>query len=180
MPQKKNPDVPELVRGKSGRVFGHLMGLLTMIKGLPLAYNKDFQEDKEALFDGVATVLDCLEAMAILLEEGLEFRPQRLEAAVGSDFANATDVADYLVAHGVPFREAYQLVGGLVKTCLAEGILLRQLPLQRWQELHPAFGPDIFAAIEPRQVVAARRSEGGTGFEQVRIRLQHHKARLGS
>ncbi|MFM7648364.1 MAG: argininosuccinate lyase, partial [Cyanobium sp.] len=125
MPQKKNPDVPELVRGKSGRVFGHLMGLLTMIKGLPLAYNKDFQEDKEALFDGVRTLRDCLEAMAILFEEGLQFRPERLEAAVASDFANATDVADYLVARGVPFREAYQLVGGLVKSCLAEGVLLR-------------------------------------------------------
>jgi argininosuccinate lyase len=180
MPQKKNPDVPELVRGKSGRVFGHLMGLLTMIKGLPLAYNKDFQEDKEALFDGVKTVLDCLEAMAILFEEGLEFRPQRLEAAVGSDFSNATDVADYLVARGVPFREAYQLVGGLVKMCLAEGLLLRQLPLERWQQLHPGFEADIFAAIEPRQVVAARRSEGGTGFEQVRVRLQQHRVRLGT
>jgi argininosuccinate lyase len=179
MPQKKNPDVPELVRGKSGRVFGHLMGLLTLIKGLPLAYNKDFQEDKEALFDGVKTVLDCLEAMAILFEEGLEFRPQRLEAAVGSDFSNATDVADYLVARGVPFREAYQLVGGLVKTCLAEGLLLRQLPLERWQQLHPAFGADIFAAIEPRQVVTARRSEGGTGFEQVRAQLQRQRAHLG-
>jgi len=179
MPQKKNPDVPELVRGKSGRVFGHLMGLLTLIKGLPLAYNKDFQEDKEALFDGVKTVLDCLEAMAILFEEGLEFRPQRLEAAVGCDFSNATDVADYLVARGVPFREAYQLVGGLVKTCLAEGLLLRQLPLERWQQLHPAFGADIFAAIEPRQVVAARRSEGGTGFEQVRAQLQRQRAHLG-
>jgi argininosuccinate lyase len=172
--------VPELVRGKSGRVFGHLMGLLTMIKGLPLAYNKDFQEDKEALFDGVKTVLDCLEAMAILFEEGLEFRPQRLEAAVGADFSNATDVADYLVARGVPFREAYQLVGGLVKMCLSEGLLLRQLPLERWQQLHPGFEADIFAAIEPRQVVAARRSEGGTGFEQVRLRLQQHRGRLGS
>ncbi|MEY3463413.1 MAG: hypothetical protein RLZZ468_1191 [Cyanobacteriota bacterium] len=180
MPQKKNPDVPELVRGKSGRVFGHLQGLLVMIKGLPLAYNKDFQEDKEALFDGVRTVLDCLEAMAILFEEGLEFRPRRLEAAVGSDFANATDVADYLVARGVPFREAYQLVGGLVKTCLSEGILLRQLPLERWQQLHPAFEVDIFAAIEPRQVVAARRSEGGTGFEQVGLQLRLHRSRLGS
>ncbi|MEB3244353.1 MAG: argininosuccinate lyase, partial [Cyanobacteriota bacterium] len=115
MPQKKNPDVPELVRGKCGRVFGHLQGLLVMIKGLPLAYNKDFQEDKEALFDAVATTQACLEAMAILFEEGLQFRPERLEAAVGSDFSNATDVADYLVAKGVPFREAYQLVGGLVK-----------------------------------------------------------------
>lgn len=180
MPQKKNPDVPELVRGKSGRVFGHLIGLLTMIKGLPLAYNKDFQEDKEALFDGVSTVLDCLEAMAILFEEGLEFRPQRLEEAVGSDFSNATDVADYLVAKGVPFREAYQLVGGLVKTCLAEGLLLCQLPLERWQQLHPAFEADIFAAIEPRQVVMARRSEGGTGFDQVRTQLQLQRVRLGS
>jgi argininosuccinate lyase len=178
MPQKKNPDVPELVRGKSGRVFGHLMGLLTMIKGLPLAYNKDFQEDKEALFDGVRTLRDCLEAMAILFEEGLQFRPERLEAAVASDFANATDVADYLVARGVPFREAYQLVGGLVKSCLAEGVLLRQLPLERWQQLHPAFEADIFAAIEPRQVVAARRSEGGTGFAGVRAQLQVQRSRL--
>ena len=180
MPQKKNPDVPELVRGKSGRVFGHLMGLLTMIKGLPLAYNKDFQEDKEALFDGVRTLRDCLEAMAILFEEGLQFRPERLEAAVASDFANATDVADYLVARGVPFREAYQLVGGLVKSCLAEGVLLSQLPLERWQQLHPAFEADIFAAIEPRQVVAARRSEGGTGFAGVRAQLQVQRSRLSS
>ena len=178
MPQKKNPDVPELVRGKSGRVFGHLMGLLTMIKGLPLAYNKDFQEDKEALFDAVRTCLDCLEAMAILFEEGLEFRPQRLEAAVAADFSHATDVADYLVAKGVPFREAYQLVGGLVKRCLAEGILLRDLPLERWQQLHPAFEADIDAAITPQQVVAARRSEGGTGFEQVQQQLQRIRIRV--
>jgi argininosuccinate lyase len=180
MPQKKNPDVPELVRGKSGRVFGHLMGLLTVIKGLPLAYNKDFQEDKEALFDGVKTVLDCLEAMAILFEEGLEFRPQRLEAAVGSDFSNATDVADYLVAKGVPFRDAYQLVGGLVKGCLAEGVLLRDLPLERWQQLHPAFDAEIYQAIAPRQVVAARRSEGGTGFAGVQAQLQAQRSRLSS
>ena len=178
MPQKKNPDVPELVRGKCGRVFGHLQGLLVMIKGLPLAYNKDFQEDKEALFDTVATTLACLEAMAILLEEGLQFQPQRLEQAVGSDFSNATDVADYLVAKGVPFREAYQLVGGLVKTCLQEGILLRELPLERWQALHPSFEGDIYGAIAPRQVVAARRSEGGTAFEQVRLQLQRAQDRL--
>ena len=180
MPQKKNPDVPELVRGKSGRVFGHLMGLLTMIKGLPLAYNKDFQEDKEALFDGVKTVLDCLEAMAILFEEGLTFRPERLEQAVAADFSNATDVADYLVGKGVPFREAYQLVGGLVKGCLQEGVLLRDLPLERWQQLHPAFEADIHEAIHPRQVVAARRSEGGTGFEQVQLQLQRARTRLGA
>jgi argininosuccinate lyase len=180
MPQKKNPDVPELVRGKSGRVFGHLMGLLTMIKGLPLAYNKDFQEDKEALFDGVRTLRDCLEATAILFEEGLEFRPERLEAAVASDFSNATDVADYLVARGVPFREAYQLVGGLVKNCLAEGVLLRDLPLERWRQLHPAFEADIHAAIDPRQVVAARRSEGGTGFDGVQAQLRLQRSRLSS
>ncbi|MEY4353229.1 MAG: hypothetical protein RLZZ609_1470 [Cyanobacteriota bacterium] len=171
MPQKKNPDVPELVRGKTGRVFGHLMGLLTMMKGLPLAYNKDFQEDKEALFDGVRTCLDCLEAMTILFEEGLEFRPQRLEAAVHSDFANATDVADYLVAKGVPFREAYQLVGGLVKQCVDQGRLLAELSLEEWQRLHPAFQVDIYDAIAPRQVVAARRSEGGTSFVEVRRQL---------
>jgi argininosuccinate lyase len=178
MPQKKNPDVPELVRGKCGRVFGHLQGLLVMIKGLPLAYNKDFQEDKEALFDVVRTSLACLEAMAILFEEGLTFRPERLEAAVAADFSNATDVADYLVAKGVPFREAYQLVGGLVKRCLQEGVLLRDLPLERWQQLHPAFEADIHAAIAPRQVVAARRSEGGTAFEQVRQQLQRARQRL--
>jgi argininosuccinate lyase len=178
MPQKKNPDVPELVRGKSGRVFGHLMGLLTMIKGLPLAYNKDFQEDKEALFDGVSTTLASLEAMAILMEEGLEFRPARLEAAVGADFSNATDVADYLAVRGVPFRQAYQLVGALVKTCLAEGILLRDLPLERWQALHPAFEADIEATLEPRRVVAARRSEGGTGFALVRAQLDLWRLRL--
>ncbi|MEB3321769.1 MAG: argininosuccinate lyase [Synechococcaceae cyanobacterium] len=180
MPQKKNPDVPELVRGKTGRMFGHLMGLLTMIKGLPLAYNKDFQEDKEALFDGVRTCLDCLEAMAILFEEGLEFRPDRLERAVTEDYSNATDVADYLVARGVPFREAYQLVGALVRSCLKEGILLRDLPVERWRSLHAAFAPDIVEAIEPRRVVAARRSEGGTGFEQVQAQLGRARERLAS
>ena len=179
MPQKKNPDVPELVRGKTGRVFGHLQGLLTMIKGLPLAYNKDFQEDKEALFDVVRTTQDCLEAMAILMEEGIRFRPERLEQAVTSDFSNATDVADYLVARDVPFREAYQLVGRLVKLCLEEGILLRELPLDRWQQLHPGFADDIYEAIAPRQVVAARLSEGGTGFAQVEKQLQRWRQELG-
>ena len=179
MPQKKNPDVPELVRGKTGRVFGHLQGLLTMIKGLPLAYNKDFQEDKEALADVVRTTQDCLEAMAILMEEGIRFRPERLEQAVTSDFSNATDVADYLVARDVPFREAYQLVGRLVKLCLEEGILLRELPLDRWQQLHPGFAEDIYEAIAPRQVVAARLSEGGTGFAQVEKQLQRWRQELG-
>ena len=147
MPQKKNPDVPELVRGKCGRVFGHLQGLLTMIKGLPLAYNKDFQEDKEALFDVVTTSSTCLEAMTILIEEGLSFRVDRLESAVGSDFSNATDVADYLVARQVPFREAYQIVGSVVKQCLNEGMLLRDLSLERWRQFHPAINEDLFLSL---------------------------------
>jgi len=178
MPQKKNPDVPELVRGKCGRVFGHLQGLLTMIKGLPLAYNKDFQEDKEALFDAFRTTRDCVEATAILFEEGLEFRVERLNQAVEQDFSNATDVADYLVARGVPFREAYQLVGAVVRRCLDQNCLLRDLSLEAWQELHPAFGADLHDALAPRAVVAARRSEGGTGFEQVQEQLRRWEERL--
>jgi argininosuccinate lyase len=177
MPQKKNPDVPELVRGKTGRVFGHLQGLLVLMKGLPLAYNKDLQEDKEALFDVVNTTKICLEATTILLREGMEFRPQRLNAAVNSDFSNATDVADYLAAKGVPFREAYNIVGQVVKTCLAQGKLLKDLSLSDWQALHPLFGEDIYAAITPERVVAARNSYGGTGFEQVRQAWQRAEER---
>ena len=171
MPQKKNPDVPELIRGKSGRVFGHLQGLLTMIKGLPMAYNKDFQEDKEALFDTVITVRDSLEAMSILMEEGLEFCPEKLASAVLSDFSNATDVADYLVAKGIPFREAYQKVGQLVKESLEKGILLRDLSLEQWREIDSAFDEDIFAKLAPEKVVASRISEGGTGFDRVQEQL---------
>ena len=178
MPQKKNPDVPELVRGKTGRVFGHLQGLLVLMKGLPLAYNKDLQEDKEALFDAVKTVQGSLEAMTILFKEGLEFRSQRLEEAVGEDFSNATDVADYLATKGVPFREAYNLVGKVVKTSLAAGKLLKDLTLEEWQQLHPAFEEDIYQAIAPQQVVAARNSYGGTGFEQVKKALGEAKALL--
>ena len=171
MPQKKNPDIPELVRGKTGRVFGHLSALLTLMKGLPLAYNKDLQEDKEALFDTVKTVQSCLTAMTILLQEGLVFKPQRLAAAVADDFSNATDVADYLAAKGVPFREAYNLVGKVVKTSLAANKLLKDLTLDEWKGLHPAFDADIYDAIAPRQVVSARNSYGGTGFDQVRQAL---------
>ena len=178
MPQKKNPDVPELVRGKTGRVFGHLQALLVLMKGLPLAYNKDLQEDKEALFDAVKTVQSCLEAMTILMQEGLEFRPTRLNEAVAEDFSNATDVADYLAAKGVPFREAYNLVGKVVKTSLSAGKLLKDLTLPEWQAIHPAFESDIYAAIEPRQVVSARNSYGGTGFEQVKQAIAMAKARL--
>jgi argininosuccinate lyase len=180
MPQKKNPDVPELVRGKTGRVFGHLQALLVLMKGLPLAYNKDLQDDKEALFDSVKTVKACVEAMTILMREGLSFRTARLNTAVTEDFSNATDVADYLAAKGVPFREAYNLVGKVVKTSLAAGKLLKDLTLEEWQALHPAFADDIYQAIAPRQVVAARNSYGGTGFDQVRQALVRARSRLSS
>lgn len=178
MPQKKNPDVPELVRGKSGRVFGHLQAMLVLMKGLPLAYNKDLQEDKESLFDAVKTVSVCLEATTILFREGLEFRVERLTEAVSEDFSNATDVADYLAAKGVPFRIAYNLVGKVVKTCVAADKLLKDLTLNEWQALHPAFEEDIYAAIAPAQVVAARNSYGGTGFEQVQRALNLAQQRL--
>ncbi|GAB4180216.1 MAG: argininosuccinate lyase [Coleofasciculaceae cyanobacterium] len=178
MPQKKNPDVPELVRGKTGRVFGHLQALLVLMKGLPLAYNKDLQDDKEALFDSVKTVKACLEAMTILMREGLEFKSERLTEAVEEDFSNATDVADYLASKGVPFREAYNLVGKVVRTCLSSGKLLKDLSLEEWKELHPAFEEDIYRAIAPSQVVAARNSYGGTGFERVRQSLQEARSRI--
>lgn len=179
MPQKKNPDVPELVRGKTGRVFGHLQGLLVMMKGLPLAYNKDLQEDKEALFDTVQTVRGCLEAMTILLAEGVTFRVPRLRQAVNEDFSNATDVADYLASKGVPFREAYNLVGQVVRTSLAANKLLRDLTMDEWQSLHPAFEADIYEAITPQRVVSARNSYGGTGFDQVRQAIQRAQQTLG-
>jgi argininosuccinate lyase len=178
MPQKKNPDVPELVRGKTGRVFGHLQAMLVIMKGLPLAYNKDLQEDKEGIFDSVNTVKACLEAMTILLQEGLEFRYQRLATAVTEDFSNATDVADYLAARGVPFREAYNIVGKVVKTSIAGGKLLKDLQIEEWQQIHPAFAADIYEAITPRQVVAARNSYGGTGFEQVRQALVNARIQI--
>ncbi|WP_414620901.1 argininosuccinate lyase [Calothrix sp. CCY 0018] len=178
MPQKKNPDVPELVRGKTGRVFGHLQAMLVMMKGLPLAYNKDLQEDKEGLFDAVNTVKACLSAMTILMREGLEFRTQRLAEAVAEDFSNATDVADYLAARGVPFREAYNLVGKVVKTSIAAGKLLKDLSLEEWKHLHPKFDKNIYEAISPRQVVAARNSYGGTGFEQVNQALQVARSQI--
>ncbi len=178
MPQKKNPDVPELIRGKTGRVIGHLQGMLVLMKGLPLAYNKDLQEDKEALFDAVKTVKISLEAMTILLEEGIIFRQERLQEAVSEDFSNATDVADYLAAKGVPFREAYNLVGKVVKSSLAIGKLLKDLTLEEWKTLHPAFEPDIYDAIAPKQVVAARNSYGGTGFEQVQQAIKSAQAEI--
>ena len=178
MPQKKNPDIPGLVRGKAGRVFGHLQALLVIMKGLPLAYNKDLQEDKEGIFDSVKTVKSCLEAMTILLQEGIEFKTTRLAAAVAEDFSNATDVADYLASKDVPFREAYNLVGKVVKTSITAGKLLKDLTLEEWQQLHPAFEADIYDAITPKQVVSARNSYGGTGLSQVKSAIKQAKSLL--
>ncbi len=177
MPQKKNPDVPELVRGKVGRVFGHLQAMMVTLKGLPLAYNKDLQEDKEGLFDTVNTVKVSLQAMSVLLSEGIQFQTERLAVAITEDYSNATDVADYLVRKGMPFRSAHDIVGAIVRTCLAEHILLKDLPLERWQAFDPLFEADIYAAIDPRQVVAVRTSLGGTGFETVRQALEKAQAR---
>jgi len=146
--------------------------MLTMIKGLPLAYNKDFQEDKEAIFDSVKTVRDSLIAISILFEEGLIFRKEKLNIAVSSDFSNATDVADYLVSKNIPFREAYQIVGRIVRICINKEILLKDLTLNEWKEIHSAFEQDIFEKLIPANVVAARISEGGTGFNRVKDELK--------
>tara|TARA_Y100001970_G_C14243323_1_gene866306 strand:+ start:2561 stop:3940 length:1380 start_codon:yes stop_codon:yes gene_type:complete len=178
MPQKKNPDVPELIRGKTGRVYGNLQAILTTVKGLPLAYNKDLQEDKEPLFDTVKTILDCLNAMQILFNDGLEFNTNNLNRAVEEDFSNATDIADYLVERGVPFREAYQLVGKIVKYAITKNLLLKDLKLSEFKSFHTSFEEDIFAEIDPKNVVKSRNSKGGTGFVQVEEELKFWKNKL--
>ena len=178
MPQKKNPDVPELIRGKTGRVFGHLQSLLTIIKGLPLAYNKDFQEDKEPIFDTVKTVVDCLKAMKILIKDGLIINKENLSKSVEQDFSNATDLADYLVSKNVPFREAYQIVGSLVRLCLSESKLLKDLTINELKFFNKNFEEDIFEKIIPKNVVNSRNSFGGTAFEQVNIQLSNWKSKL--
>ena len=178
MPQKKNPDVPELIRGKTGRVYGHLQALLTIMKGVPLSYNKDFQEDKEPIFDTVDTISACLKAMTILINEGIEFNVDNLMETVKKDFSNATDVADYLVGKNVPFREAYQIVGKIVKYCLTKNILFKDLNLDEFQQFHGQFKDDIFENINPVSVVKSRNSLGGTGFDQVKIELNNWKKKL--
>ena len=178
MPQKKNPDVPELIRGKTGRVFGHLQALLTMIKGVPLAYNKDFQEDKEAIFDTVETISSCLKAMSILINEGIEFNVDNLVKSVENDFSNATDLADYLVSKDVPFRTAYQVVGEIVKFCLKRNILFKNLTIEEFNTFHNKFQEDVFDHLKPINVVKSRNSEGGTGFDQVEKELNNWKKKL--
>lgn len=175
MPQKKNPDVPELVRGKAGRVAGHLLALLMTVKGLPLAYNKDLQEDKEALFDTVDTLTACLSIFAPLIAT-LKVNRDRMRQAISGDFSTATDLADYLARRGLPFREAHAVVGRLVQLCLDQGKSLEDLSLKELQQASTLFEPDALAALTPEAAVAARTSSGGTALEQVKLQLARAKA----
>jgi len=178
MPQKKNPDVAELARGKTGRVYGHLMGLLTVMKGLPLAYNKDMQEDKEALFDAVDTVLGCLAAVEPMLATA-QVRRDRMLAAAQDGFLNATDFADYLVRKGVPFRDAHAAVGQAVLYAIRHGRRLEELPLEVLRQFSPVIEEDVYHALDVRQCVAARQSAGGTAPRAVEEGLRRAKALLG-
>jgi len=175
MPQKKNPDVPELVRGKSGRVFGHLVGLLVLMKGQPLAYNKDNQEDKEPLFDTVDTVKDSLAAFADLVA-GIEPRPEAMRAAALEGFATATDLADYLVRKGVPFRDAHEAVARAVREAEATGCDLSGLPLKVLKGFSSAIDEDVYRALTLEGSVASRSHSGGTAPAQVRAAVARARA----
>lgn len=181
MPQKKNPDVAELVRGKTGRVYGNLMTLLTVMKGLPLAYNKDMQEDKEAIFDSIDTVTMCLAAFTPMVKT-MTVLGENMRAAAAKGFINATDCADYLTKKGVPFRDAYKITGGLVARCIAEGKTLETLPLDAYQEASPVFAEDVFQAISLDTCVRERRSYGGPCPDSVReqIRLTREQLERGT
>jgi argininosuccinate lyase len=174
MPQKKNPDVAELVRGKTGRVYGHLVGLLTVLKGLPLAYNKDLQEDKEGVFDAVDTLLPALELFAGMIRT-MKVREDRLEQAFQTDFSNATDAADYLVKKGLPFREAHAVIGALVLEAIGRKCNLSNLPFECYREKSDLFEPDIYTVLDIRSVVDARNSHGGTGRDAVVEQLKRAK-----
>lgn len=171
MPQKKNPDIAELVRGKSGRVFGDLMTLLTMLKGLPLAYNKDMQEDKEAIFDAVDTLKLCLTPFIPMIET-MKVLPQNMRAAAARGFINATDCADYLVGKGLPFRDAYKITGTLVAQCIAEGETLETLLLSEYQKACPAFDDGVYQAISLETCVAGRKVTGAPAPENVRAQAE--------
>ena len=165
MPQKKNPDMAELVRGKTGRVYGDLMGLLTVMKGLPLAYNKDMQEDKEPVFDALDTVKLCLPVFTGMIET-MTVLPDRMRAAAGRGFINATDCADYLTKKGMPFRDAYTVTGNLVALCSAGGKTLEELTLEELQAVSPLFGEDVYEALKLENCMALRRSFGGPAEEE--------------
>jgi len=171
MPQKKNPDVAELIRGKTGRIYGSLMSILTVMKGLPLAYNKDMQEDKEGFFDTVDTLKTSLPVLTEMLQT-LTIDRCRLAAAVDDDYLCATDLADYLVRHGVPFRDSHHIVGKMIAFCKKEGIRLRELDSEKRSRFHQTLSEDISALLDPVKVVEARISRGGTAPQTVREQLQ--------
>ncbi len=170
MPQKKNPDVAELIRGKVGRVTGALVGALTMLKALPLSYNRDLQEDKTFLFEGLDTTRSSTRLMALMLENA-RFNTARMKEAVHGDFSNATDLADYLVRKGMPFREAHEVVGGVVRYAVERGRGLEELTLVEYQEKSSLFGADVLAVVQPLAVMHARISEGGTSPERVKEQI---------
>ena len=178
MPQKKNPDVPELARGKTGRVVGHLMGLITLMKGQPLAYNKDNQEDKEPLFDTVDTLKDTLRIFAEMAA-GITVKPEAMERAAKKGYATATDLADYLVKKGLPFRDAHEVVAHAVKDAIAAGVDLSELPLDKLKAYNPAIEQDVYEVLSLRGSLNARNILGGTAPEQVRAQVARHRARLG-
>ena len=171
MPQKKNPDVAELVRGKTGRVYGDLMGLLTTMKGLPLAYNKDMQEDKEPVFDAVDTVKMCLPVFTGMLST-MRVLPENMRRAAGGGFINATDCADYLTKKGMPFRDAYTTVGNLVYYCGQQGKLLEELSLEELQKISPLFGEDVYEALRLETCMGQRSSYGGPAVEETTRQIQ--------
>ena len=175
MPQKKNPDVTELIRGKSGRVFGDLITLLTMMKGLPLAYNKDMQEDKEAIFDAVDTVKLCLSTLIPLLQT-MRVNKENMRTAAAKGFINATDCADYLVKKGMPFRDAYKITGQLVAQCIAKQLTLETLPLADYQAASPVFDEDVYQTIALETCVKERKVEGGPSPEAVQKQIDAVKA----
>ncbi len=177
MPQKKNPDMAELVRGKTGRVYGDLMAMLTTLKGLPLAYNKDMQEDKEAVFDAVETVKMCLKVFAPMLAT-MTARPDNMKKAAQGGFINATDLADYLVKKGMPFRSAYKISGQIVAKCIAEGQVLETLPLTTYKEFSDLFEDDLYQEIDLLTCVEKRISEGGTSLASVEAQIVFVKEQL--
>ncbi len=171
MPQKKNPDMAELIRGKTGRTSGHLMAMLMLLKGLPLTYNKDMQEDKEGLFDSLTTIKGSLKIMNGMLET-LTINEAVLEAAVNEDFSNATELADYLVAKGIPFRDSHEIVGKLVLTCINQGIYLKDLTLEAFKDASEVIEDDIYNILSPKVVVNRRVSYGSTGTESVKQQIE--------
>jgi argininosuccinate lyase len=177
MPQKKNPDAAELIRGKTGRVLGDMVSLLTVLKGLPLAYNKDLQEDKEPVFDAVDTVLDCLRVLAPMLAS-LEVREEALAAAVKGGFLNATELADYLAAKGVPFRQAHEIAGRAVLWAERSGRALENLGIEEYKGLSSVIEEDVFDVLQPRHAVNRRLSPGGTAGDNVRAALMEARKRL--